>query len=294
MMYEYLPKIHFILPGGGVRGAFQAGFMYNLFKNYENEFNIARIDGTSVGSLNGFAIMNKKYENLKNIWLNIGNINDLFANWSDNYFIGKISSCIHGFYRNGIFSNNKIRENIIENSKDSWHTFPEDYKKKYSCAVVNIHTASTEYVDGNHPDIVEYVTASASPWIISNPVQINETVYTDGCLLETYPIENIGKCDADITVIVGYDQEHIKFIPGDNYNILQYLANLIDISRFNSENIQKTKKIIDESNIVSIASPMQNSMIEIDNKQIQYGFDTGKDFANTFFETYIKNFEKTL
>ena len=29
-------------------------------------------------------------------------------------------------------------------------------------------------------------------------------------------------------------------------------------------------------------------------KQIQYGFDTGKDFANTFFETYIKNFEKTL
>ena len=29
-----LPKIHFILPGGGVRGAFQAGFLYTLCKNY--------------------------------------------------------------------------------------------------------------------------------------------------------------------------------------------------------------------------------------------------------------------
>ena len=29
-----LPKIHFILPGGGVRGAFQAGFLYKLRKIY--------------------------------------------------------------------------------------------------------------------------------------------------------------------------------------------------------------------------------------------------------------------
>ena len=93
MMFEYLPKIHFILPGGGVRGAFQAGFMYNLFKKYDDQFEIARIDGTSVGSLNGFAIMNKKYENLK-IWLNINNINDLFSNWSDKYLIGILQDII--------------------------------------------------------------------------------------------------------------------------------------------------------------------------------------------------------
>ena len=47
------PKIHFILPGGGFRGAFQAGFMYNLFKQYEDTFEITRIDGTSAGALNG-------------------------------------------------------------------------------------------------------------------------------------------------------------------------------------------------------------------------------------------------
>ena len=50
------------------------------------------------------AIMNKQYDNLKDIWLNINTINDLFRNWSDKYIIGRISSCIHGFYNNGIFS----------------------------------------------------------------------------------------------------------------------------------------------------------------------------------------------
>ena len=64
-MNQYKPKIHFILPGG-LRGAFQAGFMFNLFNLYNDHFEIARIDGTSVGALNGFAIINKKYENLKN------------------------------------------------------------------------------------------------------------------------------------------------------------------------------------------------------------------------------------
>ena len=70
-----LPKIHFILPGGGVRGAFQAGFLYTLCKNYSGKFEIARIDGTSVGSINGFAIMNNDLDKLKETWENITNVN---------------------------------------------------------------------------------------------------------------------------------------------------------------------------------------------------------------------------
>ena len=35
-------KIHFILPGGGVKGSFQAGFLYHLFKNYSNDFESIR------------------------------------------------------------------------------------------------------------------------------------------------------------------------------------------------------------------------------------------------------------
>ena len=47
--------IHFILPGGGVRGSFQAGFLYELFTKHKEAFEIYKIDGTSVGSINGIA-----------------------------------------------------------------------------------------------------------------------------------------------------------------------------------------------------------------------------------------------
>lgn len=59
---SYKPKIHFILPAGGVRGAFQAGFIYRLFSKYRDTFIMQRIDGSSVGALNGFAIINNNIE----------------------------------------------------------------------------------------------------------------------------------------------------------------------------------------------------------------------------------------
>ena len=65
------PSIHFILPGGGVRGAFQAGFLYQIFQEYKEHFLIARIDGTSEVALNGFSVINNKIDILKNIWFNI-------------------------------------------------------------------------------------------------------------------------------------------------------------------------------------------------------------------------------
>jgi predicted acylesterase/phospholipase RssA len=44
--------IHFILPGGGVNGAFQAGFIYRLMTDCSQYIEIDRIDGISVGALN--------------------------------------------------------------------------------------------------------------------------------------------------------------------------------------------------------------------------------------------------
>ena len=224
------PKIHFILPAGGVRGAFQAGFLHQLFQEHNEYFSIARIDGTSVGALNGFAIINNKIDTLKKIWFNIESINDLFSSWSNSYILPDYLSYYHGFYKGGLFSNEKLHKLIKDTSETIWDSLSEDYKNKYSCAVVNIGTAKSKYVKGSDTNIIDYIVASASPWVISNPVKIEDELYADGGLLETYPIEFIDKCDADITLILGYDQEHFNFISRENDNILTYLANLIDIS----------------------------------------------------------------
>jgi predicted acylesterase/phospholipase RssA len=287
---KYVPKIHFILPGGGVRGAFQAGFLYKLFKNFKDSFTIARVDGTSVGSINGFAIMNNDLDKLRVTWHNITGVNDLFDNWSDNPLIGGLSSLYYGYYNSGLFSNSKITGIVKDTYDKNWENYSDTFKQKYSCAVVNLENGRTKYVYGDDPNIIKYITASASPWVISNPVEIEDEQYADGGLLETYPIKHVDKCDADITVIVGYDQEHFKYKSGDNRNLLTYLANLIDIARYNSINTQKLKELIDSQKVVAIANPMTLLFVDFDNEAIKDGFTSGEDFAETFYQTYIKKF----
>ena len=209
----HLPKIHFILPGGGVRGAFQAGFLYRFFTQYKDKFEVVKIDGTSVGSMNGIAIASGQYEVIKEIWFSIKNINDLFDNWSDSNLMGfgQYLSYYYGFFNNGLYSNRKVNNLLKRHIKEHWDNLDNSTKNKYSCAVVNIKTAKTEYIKGSDEKLLDYITASASPWIVTNPIKINEDLYTDGGLLETYPIKNINAVGADMTLILGYDQEHFTF-----------------------------------------------------------------------------------
>ena len=166
-------NIHFILPGGAVRGAFQAGFLYKLFSKYSSYFTIARIDGTSVGSINGIAIMNDKYDLLKEFWYSLNSINDIFDNWC-NSFLGNWISTYRGFYNNGLYSNKKLNNILISSLQESWNMKSTLYKDKFSCVVVNIDTAKSEYIYGSNKNIIDYVTASASPWIVTNPIKIDK------------------------------------------------------------------------------------------------------------------------
>lgn len=293
----HLPKIHFVLPGGGVRGAFQAGFLYRLFTSYSDKFEIAKVDGTSVGSMNGIAIASGNYEIIKDIWFSINNINDLFDNWTDSSYLGlgQYVSYYYGFFNNGLFSNKKVNGLLKENIGEIWKELPEEKKKKYSCAVVNIKTAATEYIEGDNPDLLDYITASASPWIVSNPIKINEQEYTDGGLLETYPIKNINAVGADMTLILGYDQEHFNFKPANNTNMLEYLANLIDIARFNSVNTEIVKSFLKnkKEDLVCLPNPMKVSFVDFSKETIEYGFTQGEEFAESFYKTYLENYKKT-
>jgi predicted acylesterase/phospholipase RssA len=291
-----VPKIHFILPGGGVRGAFQAGFLYRLYGKYREYFDVAKIDGTSVGSMNGIAIACENHEVIKKIWFSIKGLNDLFYNWSNsNYFgLGQYISYYYGFYNNGLFDNSKITSLLNEHIKENLDNLTEEQKNKYSCAVVNINKASTEYIHGNNPQLFRYITASASPWIVTNPLKINEDLYTDGGLLETYPIKNINAVGADMTLILGYDQEHFIFESNGNNNMLEYLANLIDIARFNSINTEIVRSFLKnkKEDIVCLPNPMKVSFVDFNTENIQYGFTQGEEFADSFFKTYLENYKK--
>ena len=102
------PKIHFILPAGGMKGCFQFGFLYRLKKRYSHLFDLYQIDGTSVGALNGYAYAKNKLDYIKEIWLNIKGRDDFFSSLSRVPLLNYIVTGYNAIFGYGIYSNHKL------------------------------------------------------------------------------------------------------------------------------------------------------------------------------------------
>tara|TARA_B100000795_G_C22767122_1_gene426187 strand:+ start:635 stop:1603 length:969 start_codon:yes stop_codon:yes gene_type:complete len=277
-----IPSIHFFLPGGGVKGCFQAGFLYRLFTKYRSEFTTHRIDGCSVGSLNGLAIATGNIENLKKTWTDIKSINDIFSSWSTVPIVSKVVTLYNTYHYKGVYSNSKLKEIIMNNKIQEGSEI-----SKFNCVVTNVRTGVYQYINGSNPDIRKYVIASASPWILCPPEEINSNLYTDGGLLQVYPIENLEESNADLKVIVGFDESHLLKHGLEGNNIFTYLARIIDICRNNSINIWRIKNLINEEKLIHILNPVQVDFIDFDPEIIQTGFKYGEKAADQFFLQHL-------
>ncbi len=277
-------KIHFILPGGGVKGCFQAGFMYHLFKYFPNDFELYQLDGCSVGALNGLAICGGKIDHLKTIWENIHSMNDIFSYQSNIPIWNSLKTIYKTFYYNGIYKNN------LKHTIRQYEILEKNNLDKFNCVVTNIETGICEYINGLNPKIKDYVIASSNPWIVASPIAIDNYLYTDGALLQTYPIKYINDSTADLTVIVGYDETHFsKCKEHETNNIIYYLARLIDICRNNNRNIKKTKQWLENNeDLILINSPMKIDTLCFEKEVIQEGFNLGMQAAAKFVLTYLK------
>jgi NTE family protein len=277
-------SIHFILPGGGVKGSFQAGFLWCLKTHYENLYTIYQIDGTSVGALNGFAFILQDIEQIRNIWFNIHSIDDIFNTYSDKPIWGKIKSIYNGFFEKSVCQNDGLK-NIINTNMLNVST---DKLKLYNCVVTDIYHGTNEYINGMNEDICDYIVASASPWIIAPPVNIKNHIYIDGGLLQTYPIKDVKTSKADIKLILGKDNTHSNKLGMPGTNIFHYLIRLIEIARLNNHNISKLHKYIKKYNVVAIDNPLECPFLEFTQEHVFDGFNKGIESAHIFSERYLK------
>ena len=275
--------IHFILPGGGVRGSFQAGFLWCIRTHYSELYETYQIDGSSVGALNGFAYILKNPDDIRNIWFSINSIDDIFNPYSDKPIWCKLKTLYNGFYEKSISQNDGLRS-ILKNNACN---IDKKYLHLYNCVATNIYTGNYEYINGENQDILDYILASASPWIIAPPIAISNYLYIDGGLLQTYPIENIKNSNADIKIIIGTDNTHKNKIGMPGTNIFHYLTRLIDISRFNNSNINKLDKYINKYNIINIENPLECPFLEFSTEQVRNGFNLGIDAAHKFAQKYL-------
>ena len=276
-------SIHFILPGGGVKGSFQAGFLWCLRSHYDNLFSIYQIDGTSVGALNGYAFILQDIDQIQKIWFNINSIDDIFNAYSEKPIWGKLKSIYNGFFEKSVCQNDGLKKIINDNIEN----IDTNKLKLYNCVVTDVYHGSYEYINGSNQNIVDYIVASASPWIIAPPVDIDNHIYIDGGLMQTYPIQNIKTSNADIKLIVGRDSMHSNKLGMPGNNILHYLIRLIEISRLNNSNITKLQKYINKNNIIAIDNPLEYPFLEFTQENVLNGFNKGIEAAHIFAEQYL-------
>ena len=277
------PSIHFVLPGGGVKGCFQAGFMYHLCKYFPDSFSLYQIDGCSVGALNSFAIASNNVDGLKETWDNISCMDDVFGYQSKIPIWNGIKTLYNAYYHKGIYRNN------LKKVINRYDIPNENNLHKFNCVVSNLRTGTFEYKNGTNPKIRDYVLASSNPWIVSAPIKVEEQIYTDGALLQTYPIEYFKDSPADLKIIVGYDEQHFEKYSNEGNNMLFYIARIIDICRNSNENIKITEQLLEEQkDIILINSPMKIDTLTFDKTIIKDGFNMGMQAASKFVINYLK------
>ena len=386
-------RIHFILPGGGVKGSFQGGFLSELLESYSDQFTIERVDGTSVGALNGYAFSLGASQQLRATWYQIGGLTDVFSPSIDWPILSTVAQGYNLVHQYGIYDSSNLAKFISQitsdqesadhplatvsehdptdikeyetnrgpcprsSSKDTakpttsfWDYLPNltlgfshhseadpsneleqlesdsdsdrdsqqvemtkidlpseteappstavarpakercyHHLDRYYCVVVSLREGISRYINGSNPMIQKYVHASACPWIISPPHHLEGDMVTDGGLLEIYPTQMVGKTDADLTVLVGYDStKNIK--TGDTgSNFLAYFNRLIDISRCYLPNITEVRSLFESlgDRGVVIDNPMTVHYLDFDPTHIQAGFEEGQKAAHRFARQYL-------
>ena len=183
-----------------LKAVFRLVFLYQLFSKYQDHFTIERIDSTSVGALNGYTLCINKLEELKKMWYDLNDIDDIFEKGIKIPYIDTLYGTYNTIFNFGFYNSYSIYNKLKENYEES------DLFSKFHCVVCDIENNEHKYINGTDEKIIKYVVASASPWLVVPPQEIDGKFYLDGGLVETYPIKYIEETKADYKIILGIDK----------------------------------------------------------------------------------------
>jgi len=171
-----------VLSGGGAKGSFEAGILYELFDHIEFDY----IHGTSVGALNGLILcqcyLDKSKLLLKDIWTKqITKNKHVFQKKYLNVFTGKPPlnfSPLRKIIKDNINLNKVINMNTI-----------------LRFTAVDLNTGEAIVMSnqecGNSEDLLNSIIASATIPPAFSPVEMGEYKLVDGGTRDNVPIKNL-------------------------------------------------------------------------------------------------------
>lgn len=175
-------KVWLILPGGGVKGVFQMGFLRGLFET--NKIEIDRVYGTSIGAIMSPLIASKQFDLLYNIFDKVNSINDVLQPW------GWFANCfkiLPLFTKLGAYQKVKLVDIVL---KEIYDRFPsEEITNMFDkCKVVAWDVINKNEVWFTGKDLPIGIKASSALTIAVPPIEYDNMLLTDGGITEIIPI----------------------------------------------------------------------------------------------------------
>lgn len=208
-------KVWIILPGGGVRGIYQLGFIEGLLQKYGSKDGgivIDRVYGTSIGAILSPLIATMDIKAFRSTLNKIRTVNDVFQPW--NWFENALK-IVPLFRRMGAYKRVSLVDKVLDVVRKEVCNGDEDKVRAVfdRCNVVAWDVVNKRETWFTGADLPFGMRASSALPVAVPPVEGVATgmgaLYADGGVTELFPL---GKARADYDKLTDADKEDLTLL----------------------------------------------------------------------------------
>lgn len=271
-------RVRLILTGGGVKGAFQAGFISNLL--HSNKYDIDAVYATSVGAILAPLVTSNKPDVIQHIIDSLSNINDIVEPWPWYYF-PNITRTLLVMFKKGRYKSIKIIDSI-------WKSLTKEEQELAAskCRIVawDINNRRPRIFGDNGPEELYHgIKASCALWLLVPPYKYNYNCYCDGGAGEIFPLDYILDQDKN------YDGEYILIDCSARYIVplyqtpknaleLMYELQWVSTELLAIKDISELKRRLgDRLDVVYPCESIFTHSLEVDKNKLKLSFLMGRE-----------------
>lgn len=226
-----------VLSGGGSKGAFQVGALEHILGDLGVTYDI--VTGISVGALNGSFISQfrageekEAIKGLVEVWNSVNDERIFKLNHHRmkrrTFKRENISMALSALGHLSFYDSTPLEELVAEVlDPDKVSTSG----KRLSIGCASLSDGEIRYWDENSPDIVKAVSASAAYPVFFRPVEIEGTLWTDGGIRHTIPIEraiSMGATEIDVILTGPIPEKQSHNVTNTVQQLLSVISILLD------------------------------------------------------------------
>jgi len=282
-------KLRVMLPGGGVKGAFQLGVLTEILAS--NRYTIDAVYGTSIGALMAPLIANEDVKTLKEVFDNINGLEDVINYWTvmgmpvtSSYMIA-----IYSLFYLGGYKSIKLADTLAKILTPEQLSVAEG-----KCHVVayDILNKKERWFSGK--DLLEGVRCSSALWLAVPPVAYDGTFFSDGGVTEIYPVDYILKHHQTessfdgMYLFIDCDKRNVPkpmtSLPSNGLILMNSLHTAASTSLCEFELEQLRMELGDQLVMIRPDENILQSALDVDQERMKQTYEAGRVKGRLFLE----------